>query len=169
MACITSITYRGNVNGMQGEVFEEGRGLKQGGPLSPLMFVLTMEYFTRLMNIAGEQPHFKFHPSCRQFKLNHLMFADDVIIFSKAHLPTLQIIKSTLERFYQVTGLKANPDKSQLVYGGCNSHLQRQCLELTGYREGCLPMRYLGVPITASKLSKLECHTLVEKITRKMK
>ena len=87
MACIISVTYRVNVNGQQGEVFQEGRGLKQGDLLSPLLFVLTMEYFTRLMKIAGDHPQFKFHPTCGQIKLNHLMFAaDDVIIFSKAHL-----------------------------------------------------------------------------------
>jgi len=50
------------------------------------------------------------------------MFANDVIIFSKAHLPTLQIIQSTLEKFY-VTGLRANLEKSQIVGGGCNSQL----------------------------------------------
>jgi len=97
------------------------------------------------------------------------MFADDVIIFRKAHLPTLQIIQSTLEKFYQVAGLRANPEKSQIICGGCNSQLQQQCLELTGYNEGCLPMRYLGVLITTSKLSKLECHILEDKITGKMK
>ena len=169
MACITSVTYRVNVNWIQGEVFEGGKGLKQGVPLSPLMFVLAMEYLTRLMNIAGEEPHFQFHPSSLQFKQNHLMLADNVIIFSKAHLSTSQIIKSTLEKFYQVTGLKANPEKSQIVCGGCNSHLQQQWLETTGYKEGCLPTRYLGVPITASKLSQMECHTLVEKIIEQMK
>jgi len=137
--------------------------------LSPLLFVLVMEYFTRLMTAAREHPLFRFHPSCKHFKLNHLMFADDVLIFSKAHLPTLELIQSTLEKFYQVAGLRANPDKSQIVCGGCNSQLQQQCLEFTGYNEGCLPMRYLGVPITASKLSKLECHILVDKITGKMK
>jgi len=97
------------------------------------------------------------------------MFADDVLIFNKAHLPTLQLIQSTLEKFYQATGLRVNPDKSHIVCGECNSQLQQECLELTGYNEGCLPMRYLGVPITASKLRKLECHILVDKITGKMK
>ena len=120
MACITFVTYRVNVNDQQREVFDGGRGLKQGDPLSPLLFVLIMDYFTRLMKITGDHPQFKFHPTCRQIKLNHLMFANDVINFSKAHLPTLQIIKNTLEKFYQVAGLKANQDKSQLVFGGCS-------------------------------------------------
>ena len=121
------------------------------------------------MKIAGDHPQFKFHPTCKQIKLNHLMLADDVIIFSKTYLPTLQIIKNTLEKFYQVAGLKANQDKSQLVCVECSHLLQQQWLELIGYKEGALPMRYLGVPITASKLSKFECHTLVEKITEKIK
>ena len=134
-----------HVNGLQGDNFEGGRGLKQGDPLSPLLFVLAMEYFTRLMIVAGEHPLFRFHPSCKNLKLTHLMFVDDVIIFSKAHLPSLHLIQSTLEKFYKVAGLKANLDKSQIACGGCNSQLQQQCLEVTGYKEGSLPMRYLGV------------------------
>ena len=47
--------------------------------------------------------------------------------------------------------------------------MQQQCLEVTGYREGELPMKYLGLPITASRLSKIECHSLVDKITGKMR
>jgi len=169
MVYITSVTYRVYVNGMQGEAFEGGWGLKQGDPLSPLLFVLAMKYFTRLMTVAGEQPLFIFHPSCKQFKLNHLIFADDAIIFSKAHLPTLQIVQSTLEMFYKVARLRANLEKSPIVCEGCNSQLQQQCLELIGYNDGCLPMRYLGVPITVSKLRKLKCHILVDKIIGKMK
>ena len=89
MACITSISYRVNVDGQQVKVLDGGRGLKQGDPLSPLLFVLSMEYFTRLMKIAGSHPQFHTHPTCRQIKLNHLMFADDVMIFCKDHTPTL--------------------------------------------------------------------------------
>ena len=119
------------------------------------------------MKAAGNHPDFNFHPTCRQLKLNHLMFVDDVLIFSKAHLPTLHIIHNTLEEFYKVVRLRANPEKSQIVCGGCNSQLQQQCLEVTGYKEVGLPMKYLGMPITASRLSKLECHSLVDKITGK--
>jgi len=100
MAYITSVSYKVNVNIQQGEVFDKEIRQKQGDPLSPLLVILSMEYFTRLMKLAGDHPQFKFHATCRQIKLNNLMFADDVIIFSQAHLPTLQIIKDTLETFH---------------------------------------------------------------------
>jgi len=87
-------------------------GLKQGDPVSPLLFVLSMEYFTRLMKTASSNPQFAFHPSCSALKLNHLMFTDDVLIFYRAHPETLAIIHHTLSIFYQCIGLKANLTKS---------------------------------------------------------
>jgi len=68
------------------------------------------------------------------------MFANDVMIFCKAHTPTLQITMAILEKFHQIAGLLANQAKSQLVYRGCDSTLQEKCLEITGYQEGALPM-----------------------------
>lgn len=59
--------------------------------------------------------------------------------------------------------------KSQVVMGGCTERTRQQILETTGFTEGSLPFRYLRVPITASKLHKLECTMLVEKIATKIK
>ncbi|KAJ8424315.1 hypothetical protein Cgig2_020746 [Carnegiea gigantea] len=128
-----------------------------------------MEYFTRLLKVAGNNPQFAYHPSCRSIRLNHLMSADDVIIFCKAHPQTLSIIHHTLMAFFYYAGLLANQEKSQIVFGGCTPTLQWQCLEAIGFQEGSLPMRYLGVPVTASRLSKIECRALVEKIMGKIR
>jgi len=65
MGYITCATYRIHVNGHIGEIFKGGRGLKQRDPLSPLLFVLSMEYFTRLIMTASNNPNFAFHPSYR--------------------------------------------------------------------------------------------------------
>ena len=61
-------------------------------------------------------------------------------------------------------GLKENLGKSQLVLGGCPSALQDQCLQITGLSESHFPINYLGMPITVSRLTKIECRGLVEKI-----
>ena len=59
-------------------------------------------------------------------------------------------------------------EKSSIVFGGDCSTIQQECLEITGFTEGHLPFRYLGLPIIASRLSKGECRLLVEKITAKI-
>jgi len=100
MACISSVSYTILVNGVQGEAFEGGRGLKQGDPLSPLLFVLAIDYFSRLMQHASCQPGFALHPHCRPLGLTHLMFADNVMIFSKANPTSISYISSALHVFH---------------------------------------------------------------------
>jgi len=56
-----------------------------------------------------------------------------------------------------------------MILGGCTNQLKEKCLGITGFKEDKLPLTYLGVPITESKLSKMECRTLLDKITSKIK
>ena len=169
MAFITSLSFSIHVNGQQSGTFQGGRGLKQGDLLSPLLFVLTMEYFSRMMIMVSSHPQFSFHANCKGLKLNHLIFATDVLIFCKAHPPTLKIIMQSWNEFHSCSGLRAYHTKSQLVFGGCLVALQSACTLITNFQEGDLPMRYLSIPIVARRLSKLECRTLAEKIMGKVK
>lgn len=164
MECISSITYRICINGEDSESFPGGRGLRQGDPISPLMFVITMEYLSRMLNEASQDSKFKLHPGCRKLKLTHLMFADDLMTFSKAEVSTLSQILNILDWFHKTAGLQANMSKSQMVIGGCNEELYQACMKEVGLTESTFPLKYLGVPITSSRLSKLNCRDLVDKM-----
>ncbi|KAJ8432878.1 hypothetical protein Cgig2_021014 [Carnegiea gigantea] len=56
-----------------------------------------------------------------------------------------------------------------IAFGGCNSLLQLDCLQTNGFNEGSIPFRYIRVPITANRLSKIECKAIVGKIMAKVK
>jgi len=58
--------------------------------------------------------------------------------------------------------------KSQIVFGGDCTREKTECLALAGFTEGQLLFTYLGILITTSKLSKVECKALVEKITTRI-
>jgi len=167
MACLTSVHFTVHLNGQDQGSFKGGKGLRQVGPLSPLLFVVSMEYLSRLLLKVSRDPQFRFHPSCN-LGLTHLIFADDLIIFSKADPPSLRLIMTALNSFHQCTSLEANLQKSHMVLGGAPCELQNLCLQETGFPQCQLPLKYLRVPITANRLTKIECSSLVEKIIAKV-
>ncbi|XP_058784807.1 uncharacterized protein LOC131659667 [Vicia villosa] len=62
------------------------------------------------------------------------------------------------------TGLRANPTKCKVYFGGVPINVQQQILEITKFSEGNLPFKYLGVPMTSRKLAAFQYEPLIEKI-----
>jgi len=92
------------------------------------------------------------------------MFADDLILFCRADPHTLKFLMEALAAFHNTTRLKANLHKSQIVIGVASAELQNRCLRVMGLQDTQFPLSYMGVPITASRLTKIECNALIEKI-----
>jgi len=169
MVCISTATFTIQLNGGDYRNFQGRRGLRQGDPLSPLLFVLVMEYLSRLFQEASSHAEFKFHPNYKYNRMVHLMFANDLIVCSATKITLVQRLMTAFHRFSQSSGLIANREKSQRVMGGCNHRQRQSILAVTGNQEGTLPFRCLGVPISSNTLSKLECSMLVDKITKRIR
>jgi len=105
-----------------------------------------------------------FHLKCSSLKLTHLCFADDLLIFSSASCDFIKVINDVLEEFEELAGLKANPAKSSMFFGGVPLGVKNDILNFLYMHEGKLPIRYLGVSLLSKRLTATDCDVLVSKI-----
>lgn len=105
-------------NGLKLDPFAPSRGLRQGDPLSPYLFVLCMERLAILIQDAINQGHWlPVSISSNGPAISHLFFADDVLLFAKAKVSQMQMIHSLLSQFCLASGLRINVAKSRAFVG----------------------------------------------------
>ncbi|KAK4384719.1 putative ribonuclease H protein [Sesamum angolense] len=152
-----------------GKLLNRSRALRQGDPLSPYLFVLVVEIWSTLIRYRVQRAaHFQYHWKCKKIGLMNLCFADDVLLFCKADLPSIQVLRDTLTEFAALSGLNVNPAKSQIILSRAVQHERRQIVEYLGFQEGSLPVRYLGVPLTSSRLTIADCRPLINRIDTRL-
>ncbi|XP_010544463.1 PREDICTED: uncharacterized protein LOC104817082 [Tarenaya hassleriana] len=166
--CITTPKFSISVNGEPAGYFPGGRGLRQGDPISPYLFILSMEVLSRMLDESARQGKLKPQQGCVDPLITHLSFADDVIIFSAANRESITEIKDVLYQFESFSGLKINQSKSDLFICGLPEAEASNLTSLLGIRRGNLPIRYLGVPLSPWKLSKQDYQPLLDKINSKI-
>ncbi|KAK6781939.1 hypothetical protein RDI58_019735 [Solanum bulbocastanum] len=129
MLGVTTTMFSINVNGENQYAFFAGkRGLRQGDPASPLLFVLVMEYFSKTLQTMSGLPDFRFHPMCKKLQLTHLIFVDDLMIFCKGTMASVSRVMEALAHFTAVTDLEANLDKSSIFLARVDKDPKRQIL-----------------------------------------
>ncbi|XP_074318047.1 uncharacterized protein LOC141654831 [Silene latifolia] len=169
MNCVTTPTYSLSLNGNSFGFFKGKRGLRQGDPLSPLLFTLCMDYLSRILNVVGQQDDFKFHPLCGPLQLNHLLFADDLLLFSKGNDISIMWLLRAFATFSAASGLCLNKEKTEIYFNGVQASTMDDILQISGFKKGSLPFKYLGVPISSKKLTKNEGRKLTDKITARIR
>ncbi|KAL6343127.1 hypothetical protein AAG906_019670 [Vitis piasezkii] len=126
--CISTASFSVLVNGTPTGFFQSSKGLRQGDPLSPYLFVIAMEVFSAfLQRVRG-----------RRALISHLLFADDTRYFVIGCLCGLRPL-----------GLRINLDKSELIPEGRVENMNDFAWEF-GCKVGSLPSTYLGMPLGAS-------------------
>ncbi|XP_074315627.1 uncharacterized protein LOC141651831 [Silene latifolia] len=131
LACVTSSHFSISVNGSTEGFFPGKRGLRKGDPLSPYLFTMCMEVLSRLLRQLPSHHGFSYHPKCVKIKLTHLIFADDLLVFTRGDLPSIQAVDHCLNNFAALSGLRVNPMKSNLYFGGVSLQLKQHILATT--------------------------------------
>lgn len=120
------------------------------------------------MGKVADNPGFSFHPKCKRLRLNHLAFADDLMIICKADLSSTSLVKHALDEFGRISGLKTNPAKCLIFMAGVKPEVKHNLLEHLQFSEGTLPVRYLGIPLISTRLADRDCQPILDKIKRKI-
>ena len=154
--CISTVQFSVLFNGSPTDFFGSSRGLKQGDPLSPMLFLVMMEVFSKMMKRAEGAGLLRgFRVAGRQgggVGVSHLLFVDDTILFCDANEEQILHVRMLLLCFQAMTGLKVNALKSEMVPIEEVPNVF-VLAEILGCRVRSLPMTYLGMPLGASHKS----------------
>jgi len=149
--CISSAHHSVLVNGSPAGFFNSSRGLRQGDPLSPLLFIVVMEALSKMLSGAvdcGRLSGFSVDSRPTMIDISHLLFADDIFVFCKANPDHLRYLRVLLVCLESVSGLKVNLAKSLLVLIG-NVDNVAVLASILGCGTSSLPLKYLCMPLGA--------------------
>lgn len=148
MKCVNSVRFTVRVNGELLEFFTPSRGLRQGDPISPYLFLLCSQGFTALLNnLGGALVDTGIRVSTRSPWINHLLFADDSLIFMKACAGSGDRLNEVLRIYGQCSGQSVNREKSSVFFSpNTPEHLRQTVKLITGISVEAFTERYLGLP-----------------------
>ncbi|CAL1384516.1 unnamed protein product [Linum trigynum] len=170
MYCVEHNRVRIRWNGELSQPFTPSRGVRQGDPLSPYLFVLCMERLSHKIDEAVASGQWKaVRLTSSGPPLTHLFFADDLLLFAEVESRQIRVIKQILEDFCYSSGQRVNFSKSILYV---SPNIPRRKAELLSTRAG-IPLkaalgRYLGIQAIHERVTKGRYQSLLLRIQKKM-
>jgi hypothetical protein len=132
--------------------FKPGKGLRQGDPLSPIMFNLVADIFTRmLMKVARSNLVSGLLTRAVEGDVLTLQYADDTLLFLENDLEKANNLKWLLICYEKMTGMKINYDKSDLLTIGIKEERVNELAKIFCCKKGDFPIKYLSYPVLRTK------------------
>lgn len=129
---------------------------------------MAMEVLSKLLENASQANQLRLHPKCSEPRVTHLLFADDLLVFSDGSRHSLTGITSVLKEFKLMSGLEMNAAKSELFFRGYNEIEQAVLRDISGIKIGAFPTRYLGLPLNPSRINMATLQPFLERITSRL-
>ena len=144
------------------------RGLCQGDPISPYLFILVLQNFFDRLHHGFDSGEIVPHQFCTNPLVTHLAFVDNLFIFSRASSSNAAAINSIFYDFSTDLGLFANLSKSSLFFGNSPPRFRLDICRILGMYEGLLSITCLGAPHTSKKLKARGCQPLLDAISSRI-
>ncbi|CAJ2627891.1 unnamed protein product [Trifolium pratense] len=157
-------------NGDKTKTFIPTRGIRQGDPLSPYMFVICME---RLSHIITDQVEANYWKPMRAGRygpqISHLLFVGDLLLFAEASIDQAHCVMHCLDLFCQAFGQKINTQKTQIFFSkNVDEKLRDDILQHTGFSQVNSLGKYLGAHLSSGRTNRCHFNHIIQKIQTRL-
>ncbi|XP_057774769.1 uncharacterized protein LOC130993749 [Salvia miltiorrhiza] len=160
-----SILYNGQLCGY----FSCSRGVRQGDPLSPIIFGIAEDVLSCMFMKAVKDGCLTPMSMSRANNFpTHLLYADDILLFCKASTKNARTIRNILQRYGELSGQICSREKSHIYFAkGVSLSYQRQIGRILHFRVGLMPMTYLGAPLFVGRPKAIHLAAIKDRIIHK--
>jgi hypothetical protein len=168
MKCVETVSFSVRVNGQFSEFFKPTRGIHQGDPISPYLFLLCAEGLSSLIKFSGPLYLSRgIRVGVHAPWLSHLLFADDCLVFSQASANGAERLHNILETYRIGSGQLVNRSKSAVFFSAnCTEEMKQEVHEFSGIEAEALVEKYLGLPTALGRSADDQFEHIVARIKK---
>lgn len=164
--CMSSVSYSILLNGSPYGFFKPMHGLRQGDPISPLLFILGSQMFSFMLSQAESQGRIHGIRIGRGVQaISHLLYADDLLIFCIADLAESQVIADCLNLFGNWSGQRLNARKSSIIFSRSTSaSIAQNIYGILHLSRKDHVEKHLGLPVSIDQNKNIQFKVLYERV-----
>ncbi|XP_020673031.1 uncharacterized protein LOC110092712 [Dendrobium catenatum] len=162
MECIVDVRFSIIINGKNSKWIIAHSGFRQGCPLSPYLYIMCSQLMSNSIEQRGQNIGIQISP--RGPRITHLLYADDVLIFSHVSKEIAKEVKGIVEDFCNWTGQRINVNKSHIIFGhGVSNPRRNKIAKVFGFKV-VKEMNYLGIKISLNRLKADDLQDLLTSV-----
>ena len=170
MSCVSTVSTSILVSGEALEPIYPSRGIRQGDPLSPYLFILCMDYLGQLILEKCESKLWQPVTASQSGPaFSHLFFVDDLMLFGKADGLNCSTIRDVLDDFCMMSGQSVSITKSKAFFSpNVNRDTRESLCNILGFASTPSLGKYLGLPIKHTGTSSHDFNYILERVKQKL-
>ncbi|KAH0709483.1 hypothetical protein KY284_010910 [Solanum tuberosum] len=170
MSCVSTSSISILVNGGKFDFFNPSRGIRQGDPMSPYLFIIYMERLSRAINVeVQKKAWYPIKITTRGPRLSHLFFADDPTLFAKANTQNYHTILTTMSNFCKSSGQSIKYGKSKIIFSAdFKEENASKCSNILNIKTSDSFGKYLGFPIIHSKRTHKDFQFIIDSMNSRL-